>query len=834
MDIYSKTVDEVLVGLDTSRSGLSRIEVNERQKQHGRNVIRLKTKPLWQILLQPFASIFMVVLLIAALISFWEHAVIDGIIILIVVGASAVMDYVQQYSTGRILRALRTRDQQQVYVRRDGKEQLVEVTELVPGDIVLLREGDKVPADVRIIESENTKVNESQLTGESLPISKDALPVSGKLEVYEQTNMLFQGSFMVGGKATVVVATTGNATEFGRMAALSTERLRKSPVEQKIDVIIGQIILIVGIITVLVFGLLLLRGLDVMEAIRFTIAIAVSAVPEGLPVSISVVIAAGMRELAKRQALVRNSAAMESIGVITTIATDKTGTLTKNQLTIQEFWAPHNKLDDLQQTMVRAAFLSNDPLDQALLDFATTHNIAHKHAPAKLYEFEHELSLSGTARHNGEAIQLYLKGSPEAILHHCTLSANEHEKAIAELHHLTGLGYRVLAFAHTEQPTMPKSLYDLPKKARFTFAGFVAIADALRPEAKPAIMRAQAAGISVRMITGDHFETAFHIGKQLGLVTARNQVFDSREMPRLSDEQLAAVIKNTYVFSRVTPEHKHRLLSILKTQQITAMTGDGVNDVPALTNAHVGIAMGSGSDIAKDAGDIILLNDNFKTIVDAVSIGRTLYANIRRMVAFMLATNIGEIAVSILALLCGTPLPLVPIQILWINLVTDTTTVIPLGLEPEHANAMKMPPVKPSSPLLSKFVIGQIVVVAASLTAVTFGLYLYALHTQGPQYASTLAFWAIAASQWGVIFGMRATLTPVWQLLHTKNTAFYLGVGASILLQCIVMFTPLGHYLHLTAISGYDIAIATVISVTVPLVILETYKYIGRTVNATV
>lgn len=834
MEMYHKAAGDVLREFDTSRSGLSATEVSKREKEYGLNIITVKTRPLWQIILAPFASVFMIVLFVAAAISFWENAYIDGIIILVVIAASAVMDYAQQYSTSRILRSLSKKQPQIVTAVREGRETQIDSTAIVPGEIILLKEGDKVPADARLIESMNLKVNESQLTGESVPISKDPLPLDGRRELYEQSNMLFQGTFVVGGSGSAVVTATGDRTEFGHMAALSTENLRKSPVEQKIDAVISRIILGVGILTVVVFALLMARGTALMEAVRFTIAIAVSAVPEGLPVSISVVLAVGMRQLAKRHALVRGNAAMQSIGVITTIATDKTGTLTKNQLTVQELWAPGGDMAPLKKTMSAAALPSNDPLDQALIAFSSKRGAAHIGKPAAIFEFEHAFALSGAEYHHGEQYHLYMKGSPESILHRSRLSSAEHEKITAELHHLAGLGYRVLAFAHAERTEHLASLDALPKKAFLTFDGFVAIADALRTEAPRAIARAQAAGISVRMITGDHFETAFHIGKKLGLVDSREQVFDSRDMARLTDSQLEDVISHTYVFSRVTPEHKHRLLSLLKNREITAMTGDGVNDVPALTNAHVGIAMGSGSDIAKDAGDIILLDDNFRTIVDAVAIGRTIYANIRRMVTFMLATNIGEVLVSVLALLTGTPLPLLPLQILWINLVTDTTTVIPLGMEPEHSNIMKSPPAAADAPLLSRFVAGQILVVALSITLVTFGLFQYALVSHGTTYAQTMAFWTIAASQWGIVLSMRATLSPIWHIIRTKNTAFYVGVAISIALQFVAMFTPLSQYLHLVPVQAQDLFFATVISIFVPLVILESYKYVGRALHAKV
>lgn len=840
MDYYTKNTNEVLRLLDSSASGLSDIESRERLKEYGPNTISVKNKPLFTMIMQPFMSVFMAVLFLAAVISFWEKAYIDGAVILAVVLLSAVMDYAQQYSTSRILRSLRRKTIQKLIVLRKDKTELIDTVNLVPGDIVFVEEGDKIPTDGRVLTSEHLQVDESQLTGESLPITKQTTALNNQKEVYEQSNMVFQGSFVVGGKGSIIVTSTGNATEFGRMAALSVDGFNKSPVEVKIDKLVTYIIIAVGIMAVCIFGLSLLRGDAPMEALRFTIALAVSAVPEGLPVAISVILAVGMRLLAKQRALVRNGGALESIGVITTIATDKTGTLTKNQLSVQELWGPNKSVAQLQSTIARSVLRdktkkTRDPLDVALESYAHKKNL-YKDAgePFRLFSFEHTVAISGALYHNGEGYKLYLKGSPETILAHSKLSSVEEERALAALHHMTSLGFRVIAFAQADRKTDLTKLTALTKKDAFQFDGFVAIADTLRREARASIAKAQAAGVSVRMITGDHFETAFHIGKELGLVTNRGQVFDSRHMTRLNDEQLADVIQGTYVFSRVTPERKHRLLTILKQKDITAMTGDGINDVPAITNAHVGIAMGSGSDIAKDAGDIILLDDNFRTIVTAISIGRTIYANVRRMVTYLISTNLGEVFTSFFALLAGMPLPLLPLQILWINLVTDTTTVIPLGLEPEHKNIMKSPPTKPDAPLLSQFVIGQIIVVAISISAVTLTLFNYSLQANDLEYARSVAFWTLAVTQWGIVYSLRATLSPIWEVARTRNFAMYFGLGISVLLQWLAIFGPFAVFLHAVPLKPIDTLTSTVAGIFIPLAILELYKYFGRKRNVKV
>src|SRR3989344_6155011 len=342
--------------------------------------------------------------------------------------------------------------------------------------------------------------------------------------------------------------------------------------------------------------------------------------------------------------------------------------------------------------------------------------------------------------------RLDIKGAPEHVLQHSHLTASEHETATLALHKLTGQGYRVIALATAVIGKPIESFVELPKKTQFDFVGFIAVADVLRPEAKKAIADALNAGVTVRMITGDHLETAYHIAKQLGMVSSRKQVFDSRHMNIMSDDELDTAIRDVRVFSRVIPEHKYRILELLKRHNITAMTGDGVNDVPALSNAHVGVAMGSGSQIAKDAGDIILLDDNFRSIIEAMREGRIIVSNIRRMLYYLLSTNAGEALTMMGALIIGIPLPLMPVQILWINLVTDTSMVIPLGLEPGEKNIMDEKPQRPNAPILSKYIITRMILVALSMAATVLGMYIYYNALEGHEYANTIAFCALVVN----------------------------------------------------------------------------------------
>jgi len=830
---YTKTVRASLKELDTAETGLAASEAAERLQLHGPNIIKVAGEPLWRKLIEPFASIFMLVLFVAAGISVYHHEFIDAAIIGVIIAASAIIYYVQRFSTERILRALRQHDSQQVETLRDGTGKQIDASLLVPGDIILLSEGEKIPADARIIDAKNLRVDESQLTGESQPVDKQVNELSDDKEVYEQTNMLFQGSFVVSGEARAVIVATGNETEFGQLAALTKNSTTQSPVQQKIDKLLSQIIGVVAAIALVAFGLSILHGMGITESLRFVIALSVSAVPESLPVAISVVLVLGMRRMAAKNALVRTMRAIETIGVITTIATDKTGTLTKNQLTVQDLWIPFGSKGEFAHLFARAinrsSHKTHDPLDTALLLYAEEHHIAQPHQePLISFPFDQSVSMSGNIWHNGATYQLVVKGAPEQVLERSDISHNEHEQASLQLHRLTASGYRVIAIAHHILKRPITSLHELPAHEKLTFDSFVAVADVLRPEARQAVKAALAAGVSVRMITGDHFETAYHIGKQLGIVTHRDQVFDSRHMHVMSDKALEHTIDNIRVFSRVIPEHKYRILALLKKRDITAMTGDGVNDVPALTNAHVGIAMGSGAHIAKDAGDIILMDNNFKSIVEAMREGRIIFANIRRMLFYLLATNAGEVLTALGALAIGLPIPLVPVQILWVNLVTDTSMVIPLGLEPGEASTMLQKPKSPDAPILGKFLISRMIVVALSMAGLTLFLYKLYGDMYGEAYGRTIAFSALVVMQWAHAFNTRSEHESLFKRLRVINKSFYVGLAIAITLQTLAVFGPLSNLLHITPVAVGDLVITGAIAFIAPIFLVEAHKFIGR------
>lgn len=837
MTFYQETIESVLDHLRSNREGLSDREVVAKIAQYGPNSIDVKGESLWRKLTEPFRNVFMAVLLVAAITSFAMHEPLDGIIILLIVTVSATIYYVQRYSTERVLRALKKHDVLTVKVLRAGKVLTVTADEIVPGEIIMLGEGQKVPADARIIHGINVRCDESLLTGESVPVSKHIQPLKDEKAVYEQTNMLFQGSFIVSGEVTAVVTATGNDTEFGRLAELAGNTESVSPMQQKIDQLISRIIAVVACVAIIVFGLGVFRGMPIGEAFRFMISLAVSAVPEGLPVAISVILVLGMRRMAKHQVLVRSMSAIENVGLLTTIATDKTGTLTKNKLTVQDTFlaAGVNDLRQLATQLQLAANISSgassDPLDTALIEFADDFR---DDKALKQYElvtslpFEQKFAMSGNVWRHSHGYDLIVKGAPERVIEMTPMSGKEHMAALQHLHALTGKGYRVIAIAAWRNINKEiAKLADVPKSG-LEFIGLVAVADQLRPEAKDAISLAQEAGVTIRMITGDHFETAYAIGRQLGLADTREEVFDSRKMSDMTDVKLEKTVAAATVFSRVLPENKFRILTALKKTDITAMTGDGVNDVPALANAHIGVAMGSGSQIAKESGDIVLLDDNFKSIVTALREGRTIFNNIRRMLFYLLSTSAGEVITMLCALIIGLPLPIVPVQILWINLVTDTAMVIPLGLEPAENDVMKRKPRRPEQPILDKIIITRMILIALSMAAITLGAFAYFLSANNLEYARTIAFNVLVVMQWANAFNARSERQSLLVRIRTMNVKFYIGLAVAMSLQALAIFGPLSDALHVTPVAITDLIISGIFAAALIICVGEIHKIYER------
>lgn len=830
---HTKTVRQVFTELDTSKNGLSTHEAEKRLATYGHNTIKVAKKPLWRRLIEPFMNVFMLVLFIAVGISLLYNEVADAMIIGVIIAISALIYYIGQFYAMHLQWLMQKHSIVTVKVFRDNKVVALDSHLLVPGDILMVSEGEKIPVDARVISTRSLRVDESQLTGETDPVDKQSDKISSSKAVYERTNMLFQGSSIVIGEAIVVVTATGNATEFGQLTSLNEGTESFSPIQERIEKLLSQIIGIVTILAAITFGLSLMRGTDFTESLHIITALLVSAMPESLPVVVSIILILGIRRMAARKVLIRNMTAIDTIGAINTIITGTSGLFTRNELSVQEIWQPegnHAALFALLSKVVnQETYGAYDPLDTALTEYAARQHIKPQTQPALVsFPFSQSVAMSGTLWHYGSNFELILKGTPEHILARCDLTEGEREQAEAILHKLSTSGYRVIGLAHHYLKYSITDLSELKSADKLTFDGFVAVADVLHPEAKRSIAAAIKAGVSVRMITGDHFETAYHVGSELGIVTSRSQVLDGRHMSIMSDKELEKVIDSIHIFSRVTPEQRYRILALLKKYGVTAMTGDKANDTPALVNAHVGITLKSSTGSTKDVSDIILLDDNFKNIIGAIHESRTIFANIRRTLFYLLSTNAGEVLTIIGALAVGMINPLLPVQILWINIVTDTLLVIPLGLEPGEKSNMLTRPRNSNAPILSRFIINRMILIALSMAIVTLTAYAIYSSEYGHNYGSTIAFNTLVVMQWAAALCARGDNESLFSRIRIASGAFYVGLIIAITLQLLALFGPLGGLLHITTVAIGDLFTSSVIAFIVPVILTEIHKYIGR------
>ncbi len=837
---YTHSVKDSLIDQRTdAETGLTTKEVKKRRAKFGANTLDIKTTPLWQKLLEPFADLFMIILVIALVLSILQQSWTEVAVIALDIVLDVAVFYIQRFSTERILNSLKEKTVQKITAIRNGAEVELDASELVPGDVVVLHEGDRIPADGRIISESGLLTNESMLTGESEAIAKDAKAISGKKKVYEQRNMVFAGSFVITGASKFVVTATGNDTEYGKIASLASGAASTSPIQEKINKLVVKIAAVILAVAAIVLVVQLVDGIPFYSAIEFTLAMIVSAVPEDLPIVTAIILAIGAVRLAKKKALIKELRAIQSIGIVTTIASDKTGTLTENKLSVKDVWNPETKKTlknneaHLAAVAGTAVPLENatDPLDLAIWQYVK--NEAPYLAdikPLKTYAFDQDLKTSGNLFEDKRGnLKLIIKGAPETIFAKCTkLSAKDREAAETRLENFSNQGYKVIAFASAKIDREINELNKLTKNDVFKFEGLIAIADTVRAGVVDAVEAAATAGVKVKMVTGDHAQTAFAIGRELGLCTDFSEVLDCSKLGELPDSDLEDRVKTATVFARVTPEDKFRILNIIKKSEVVAMTGDGVNDVPALTNAHVGIAMGNSPSIVQDAGDIVLLDNNFANIVSAMKEGRVILANIRRMLIYLLATNAGEVLATLGALFISGSQLLLPIQILWINMVTDSLMVIPLGLEPpEHAFMSQKPEAK-DAPILSKVLVHRMIICAITMAAVGLGTYYLSLTRFSHDEANTLAFTAMVVIQWSNAFCVRGTYESVFKRLKVKNILFILALLAAITLQALVLFGPLSIFAKTVPVDPLALGIVSLIAFVTPIVVTESHKKLSK------
>ncbi len=869
MTFHDQPVQKVMASLGTSaESGLSEAEASRRLKEHGPNkLVETKRDGPFVILVNQFKNVMVLVLLVAAVISALTHDVTDAFVILIISVVNAVIGFVQEYKADKAMAALAQMAQPQAKVLREGKVAEIPSAEIVPGDVLLLESGSRVPADARIVESAGLKIEEAALTGESLPIEKTTQEAAEDSALADQTSMAFMGTICVYGRGKAVATETGMNTQLGKIARSIQEIAQGQTPLQKRLAHVGWVMAMAGVgICVAIFFLGWLQGIPLDTMLVTAIALAVAAIPESLPAVVTIVLTMGIQRMIRKRALVKKLPAVETLGSVTVICSDKTGTLTQNQMTVREIWSagalysvhgsgysPEGGIrgaDGLPpkrealQRLIEAACLCNDavlvqenengrtswkitgdPTEGALLTLAGKTGVWKKDLEASLpraaeLPFDSDRKLMTTVHPlDGGRYVVYTKGALDQLLERC--GGDHKDKIMTANHSLASSGLRVLAFGYKILPEMPVSRDSETLESGLTFLGMVGMVDPPREEVKEAVRLCRSARVRPIMITGDHPATAAAIARELRISEVGDEVITGQALKKMSPAELARKIEKISVFARVSPEDKIKIVQALQARNhIVAMTGDGVNDAPALKGANIGVAMGvMGTDVSKEAADMILLDDNFATIVSAVSEGRRIYDNIRKFIRYMLGTNAGEVLTMGVAILLAMPLPLLPLQILWINLVTDSLPALALGLEPAEKNVMQRPPRPPEESLFSKG-LWQRTVLAGLLMAVgCLWMFDWALEEhisvlgQSREAAETAArsmlFMTMGFFQLFNALAIRSENRSFFSMPPSSNWYLYGAVLVSGILQAVVIyFPPLQDIFKTTAVTGFDLIVS--------------------------
>ncbi len=861
--------------VDTAR-GLSAGEVRRRRERHGPNrLAEAKGRGPWRVLAAQFKSLLILVLIAAAGLAGAIGDLKDAAVILAVVILNALLGFRQEYRAERAMAALSSMLAPQAQVRREAQHEQVEAADLVPGDVVLLEAGDRIPADGRLIASHGLQVEESSLTGESAPVDKDSALCAADTPLAERVGMAYMNTVVTRGRGELVVTATGMHSEIGRLEGMLAEEGEPStPLQRQLDLLGKRLAAIAGVVVALILAAGLARGEPLVELVITAIALAVAAIPEGLPAVVTITLALGMRHMARRHAIVKRLAAVETLGCTTVICTDKTGTLTLNQMTAQRLRAadcdfqvsgrgyqPDGNIEpqgspapDLRALLecavlcndsrVRDGELIGDPTEGALLVLARKGGIDPAALRARLprsaeLPFDSARKLMATFHRDGEKVRVCVKGAPDVLLERCerrltadgeaALDEAGRRKVSEENDALAGEGLRVLAVAEAWlAPEAFDPQGDLDEQTRgLTLLGLTGLLDPPRPEVRDAIDLCRRAGIEVKMITGDHKVTAAAIARQLGL---QGEQLSGAELDALDDEALAERIGPTAVFARVTPEHKVRLVHALKARgHVVAMTGDGVNDAPALKRADMGVAMGrTGTDVTREAATMVLTDDNFATIVAAVEQGRAIYDNIVKFVRFQLSTNIGAILTVALAPLVGLPLPFTAVQILWVNIIMDGPPAMALGLDPARPGIMDRPPRDPGAAIITLARLARLLFYGAIMTAGTLGVLHWGLAHLPEARALTLAFTTFVLFQCFNVFNARAGEDTALRPYLFTNAKLWLALGAVLTLQVVaVHWPPAQEIFDTVALQPGDWLLAVGIAATI-LVLNEARKAVTR------
>lgn len=845
------TTEEVLSKLDSDQKGISSTQAKERLSQHGPNQLESPTKPSpLKIFIGKFKDYMVLVLIFAAIISFIAGETTNAYVILGIVVLVAIIGFVQEYKAEKAMEALREMVAPEADVIRDGQMSTIPAADLVPGDVVFLEAGDKVPADGRILEVTSLQVIESSLTGESMPVEKLVQTLPEDIALADRKNMVFMGTIISQGNCRAIVTATGLGTELGRISGLMKQEQAEPPLKIKLQQLAKRQALLVMVISAIVFILMFSRGLPVIDALIASIALAVAGIPEALPFIVTLALAFGTQAMAKKNAIIRRLPEVETLGSTTVICTDKTGTLTTGEMTLREirtyrkievtgagydpsgqFISQGAKLEPTEEDLARILKIGvhannsaieranggwrvvGDPTEGALIVAAKKAGILDKTRDGSSrfieYPFDSErMRMTTVDEVHREGYIVSMKGAPEVVLSHCTktttpngtktLTDEDRRSILADADDMAENALRVLALAWKPISNNDPVEVDCMESG-LIFAGLTGMMDPPRKEVPEAIRVSKMAGIRTVMITGDHRLTARAIGRELGI--GNGEVIEGVQLDRMSSEDLREHIDDVSVFARVTAEHKVRIVEALKARgHIVAMTGDGVNDAPALTAADIGVAMGrTGTEVTKEASDMVIADDNFATIVSAIEEGRRIFDNIRKGTSYLLSVSFAELATIFFAVALGFPLPLLAAQILWINVVAEEFPAIGLALEPSHSDIMKRKPRDPKESMPSRPLMIYTLGIAATIVAGTLGMYIITLQSNPDlSYARTVAFVGLGFFTVYNAYSSRSLQESVFRMNPLGNKTLLIGIAASILAILAVVYIPFMQFIFET------------------------------------
>ncbi len=882
--------EELLSEFKTSENGLHPKEVDKRIQLYGANTLpHSKRVTLIQIILHQVINPLIFILVVAAVASVAIGEGKDAIFIFLVIFINSALGTYQEYSAEKSANSLQSLMKIKARVRRDGKEKEIPSEELVPGDIVLLESGIKVPADMRLLEVSGLEIDESFLTGESVAAKKQIDILQKNLGVAERTNMAFAGATVLKGRGIGVVVCTGVDTQVGKISQdVSESESAKPPLVQRMEKFINQISMFIVALSIILAVILRMQGMDISAIFFVVVALAVSAIPEGLPVALTVALSIATKRMAQRNVIVRKLTSVESLGSCTVIASDKTGTLTVNEQTAKIILLAsgtrftihgegYNGVGSVTNTedktiefseneeitkISRIAVFANegslvnnnenweyygDAMDVALLGMSYKLGVNPEkwrieEKPIGKIPYESERKFSASFCETNESVNIGVKGAVESILDFCSFMSIDGEikdidkdKILADAEKLAQGGYRVLAFARGEyKEYKKKEVYENEDISALTFYGLVGFIDPLRPEAKVSVEQCNRAGIKVIMITGDHPETAITIARELGIADASTSVVTGQMLTEAGASESSAfekLVASTTVFARVSPNLKLKIVDFLiRAGEFVAVTGDGVNDAPALKRAHIGVAMGSGTDVAKEVGSIIVLDDNFSSIVAGVEEGRFAYDNVRKVIFLLISTGAGLIILFFTSIFAGLPLPLLAIQLLWLNLVTNGIQDVALAFEGGEPGAMKRPPRKPSEKIFNPLMIKQTIISGATMGIIVFGLWYYLInYTQMAElHARNIILLLMVFMQNFHAFNARSETISVFKLPLKKNIILVFGVLAAQGIHILSMQIPfMQSILRVEPITFNEWLYILVLAVPVVLV-MEVFKFMNR------